>query len=183
MAKSPIAEGRRGPSVLGEIANLEPQSRVQIAGSFPEMSAQVGASAGHVIVNNVMDQLMVGNRRFRGATILGASFSMSSANHHTCVLPTGSEGRDGLGCPVVSPCLYSHAGVRLRHQRLQTLRRPCYRLLRHRSVKVVGTCCTRPWCQGACVRSEQLATVPSRTLCLSSLPTTHCVWDQEAEGR
>ena len=40
---------------------------------------------------------------------------------------------------------FLRAGVRLRYQRLQTLRRPCYRLLRHRSVKVVGTCCTRPW--------------------------------------
>ena len=40
---------------------------------------------------------------------------------------------------------FLRAGVRPRYQRLQTLRRPCYRLLRHRSVKVVGTCCTRPW--------------------------------------
>ena len=47
---------------------------------------------------------------------------------------------------------------------LTTLRRPFYRLLRHRSVRIVGTCCTRPWCQGACVRSEQLATVLSRTV-------------------
>ena len=29
---------------------------------------------------------------------------------------------------------FLRAGVRLRYQRLQTLRRPCYRLLRHRSV-------------------------------------------------
>ena len=63
----------------------------------------------------------------------------------------------------------SHAGVRLRYQRLQTLRRPCYRLLRHRSVRVVGTCCTRPWCQGACVRSEQLATLFSQTVCPEQL--------------
>ena len=63
-----------GPSVLGGIANLEPQGRVQIAGSLHEMSAQVSASAGHVMVNNVMDQLVVGNRRFPGATILGCEF-------------------------------------------------------------------------------------------------------------
>ena len=122
---------------------------------------------------NVMD-LLVGNRQAPEATILGGV-------HHFCVRPTRSEGRDGLGSSVVSPCYaasggkkyrmayvslastagerlrdqrFLRTGVRLRYQRLQTLRRPCYRLLRHRSVKVVGTCCTRPWCQGACVRSE-----------------------------
>ena len=70
----------------------------------------------------------------------------------------------------------SRAGVRLRYQRLLALRRPFHRLLRHRSAWVVGTCCTRPWCQGACVRSEQLATVPSWTVCLSCSPATHRVW-------
>ena len=50
--------------------------------------------------------------------------------------------------------------MRLRYQRLFASRRHLYRLLRHRSVCIVGTCCTRPWCQGACVRSERLATVP-----------------------
>ena len=32
--------------------------------------------------------------------------------------------------------------------------RPCYRLLRHRSVKVVGTCCIRPWRAQAHERSR-----------------------------
>ena len=70
---------------------------------------------------------------------------------------------------------YQHlprAGVRLLYQRLLVLRRRSYQLLRHRSVWIVGTCCTRPWHQGACVRSEQLATVPSWTVCLSCSPAT-----------
>ena len=49
---------------------------------------------------------------------------------------------------------------------------PFNRLLRRRSAWVVGTCCTRPWCLGAYVRSERLATVPSWTVCLSCSPTT-----------
>ena len=65
-----------------------------------------------------------------------------------------------------------HAGARLRYQRLPSLRRPFYRLLRRRSVWVIGICCTRPLCQGACVRSEQLATVPSGAVSLSRSPTT-----------
>ena len=35
--------------------------------------------------------LMVGDRRFPGATILGARFSTSSANHPVSVPPTGPE--------------------------------------------------------------------------------------------
>ena len=49
---------------------------------------------------------------------------------------------------------------------------PFNRLLRRRSAWVVGTCCTRPWRLGTCVRSERLATVPSWTVCLSCSPTT-----------
>ena len=63
-----------------------------------------------------------------------------------------------------------------------TLRRPFYRLSRHRSVQIVGTCCTRPWCQGTCVRSEQLATVLSWTVCLSCSPTIHSVWRSRSRG-
>ena len=35
---------------------------------------------------------------------------------------------------------FLRAGVRLRYQRIQTLRRPCYRLLRHRSMLGSGAC-------------------------------------------
>ena len=48
------------------------------------------ASAGQFIVNFVMG-LMVGDRRFPGATILGASCSTTSANHPVSVPPTGPE--------------------------------------------------------------------------------------------
>ena len=66
------------------------------------------ASAGHLVVHFVTGP-MVGDRRFPGATILGASFSTSSANHHICVPPTGPVRRDGLGCLVVSPCYSQEA--------------------------------------------------------------------------
>ena len=46
-------------------------------------------SAGQFFVNFVMG-LMVGDRRFPGATILGASSSTSSANHRVSVPPTGN---------------------------------------------------------------------------------------------
>ena len=49
-------------------------------------------------------------------------------------------------------------------------------------LRVVGTCCTRPWCQGACVRSELLATVLSRTVFLSSSPTIHSDWGSRSRG-
>ena len=52
-------------------------------------------SAGHLVVYFVTG-LMVGDRRFPGATMLGARFSTSSANHPVSVLPTGSEPRDGF---------------------------------------------------------------------------------------
>ena len=57
-------------------------------------------SAGQFIVNFVTG-LMVGDRRFPGATILGGSFSTSSANHPVSVPPTGSEPRDGFSFNVV----------------------------------------------------------------------------------
>ena len=46
------------------------------------------ASAGHRVVCVVTDQ-MVGDRRFPGAIILGASCSTTSANHPVSVPPTG----------------------------------------------------------------------------------------------
>ena len=48
------------------------------------------ASAGHRVVCVVTGQ-MVGDRRFPGATILGASCSTTSANHPVSVPPTGPE--------------------------------------------------------------------------------------------
>ena len=51
------------------------------------------ASAGLLVVHFVTDQ-MVGDRRFPGATILGASFPTCSANHPMSVPPTGPELRD-----------------------------------------------------------------------------------------
>ena len=45
------------------------------------------------LLNFVMG-LMVGDRRFPGATILGARFSISSANHPVSVPPTGPEHSD-----------------------------------------------------------------------------------------
>ena len=53
------------------------------------------ASAGHFVVHFVTGQ-MVGDRRFPGATILGASFSNSSANDPASVPLTCSELRDAL---------------------------------------------------------------------------------------
>ena len=58
------------------------------------------ASAGHLVVYFVTAQ-MVGDRRFPGATILGASCSTTSANHPMSVPPTGSEPRDGFSFWVV----------------------------------------------------------------------------------
>ena len=52
-------------------------------------------SAGQFIVYFVTG-LMVGDRRFPGATILGARFCTSSANHPASVPPTGSVHRDGF---------------------------------------------------------------------------------------
>ena len=52
-------------------------------------------SAGQFFVNFVMG-LMVGDRRFPGATILGRRSSTSSANHPASVPPTGSVHRDGF---------------------------------------------------------------------------------------
>ena len=54
-------------------------------------------SAGQFFVNFVMG-LMVGDRRFPGATILGARFSTSSANHPVSVPPTGPEHSDASWC-------------------------------------------------------------------------------------
>ena len=49
---------------------------------------------GPLVVSVVTDQ-MVGVRRSPGATILGARWFTSSANHRMLDSPTGSEGRDG----------------------------------------------------------------------------------------
>ena len=54
-------------------------------------------SRGQFFVNFVMG-LMVGDRRFPGATILGARFSTSSANHLVSVPPTGPEHSDASWC-------------------------------------------------------------------------------------
>ena len=45
--------------------------------------------------------LVVGDRRFTGATIQGETFSTSSANHPVSVPPTGSEHRDAFSFGVV----------------------------------------------------------------------------------
>ena len=54
-------------------------------------------SEGQFFVNFVMG-LMVGDRRFPGATILGARFFTSSANHPVSVPPTGRELSDASWC-------------------------------------------------------------------------------------
>ena len=88
-------------------------------GSPPGMGAQVGASAGHVVVNNVMGRLMVADRRTPGA-----SLSTSSANHHICVPPIGPVRRDGLGSLVVSPCFDLTVYEMACFQRSEPLRQP-----------------------------------------------------------
>ena len=67
---------------------------------FSSLHQKHRASAGHLVVYFVTG-LMVGDRRFPGATILGARFSTSSANHPVSVPPTGSEPRDGFSFWVV----------------------------------------------------------------------------------
>ena len=52
-------------------------------------------SAGQFVVHFVMG-LIVGDRRFPGAILLGKRFSTSSANQPVSVPPTGSEPRDGF---------------------------------------------------------------------------------------
>ena len=61
---------------------------------FPASEA---TSRRQFVVNFVMG-LMVGDRRFPGATILGARFSTSSANHPVSVPPTGPEHADASWC-------------------------------------------------------------------------------------
>ena len=68
-------------------------------------------SAGHFFVNFVMG-LMVGDRRFPGATLLVVRFSTSSANHPASVPPTGSVHRDGFSLRVCSgSSVHSTRGV------------------------------------------------------------------------
>ena len=67
---------------------------------FSSLHQKHRASAGHLVVYFVTG-LMVGDRRFPGATILRARFSTSSANHPVSVPPTGSEPRDGFSFWVV----------------------------------------------------------------------------------
>ena len=55
-----------------------------------DLSIRSIASAGHMVMCVVAFQ-MVGDRRFTGATILGASCSATSANHPVSVPPTGPE--------------------------------------------------------------------------------------------
>ena len=61
---------------------------------FPASEA---TSAGHLVVSFVKG-LMVSERRFPEASILGASFAIPSANHPFSVPPTGPELADGLRC-------------------------------------------------------------------------------------
>ena len=119
---------------------------------------------------------MAGDRRTPGRPNTGGEVSYLSASHTPLPLclrcPQGPVLRDGLGSSSRKSLLrrewrheevsflssalspwgffppFGHAGARLRYQRLLTLRRPFYRLLRHRSVRVVGTCCTRLLRQG-----------------------------------
>ena len=155
-------------------------------------------SGGHVVVYIAMDQVgwfaIAGPP---GRLYWGACSSTSSANHPILSLrqipyfamdgPVGCV-RVGLlpeGCTVVAVTPFFHV-VAATFPFLRppsALRRHFYRLLRRRSVWVVGTCCTRPWHQGTCVRSEQLATVPSWTVRLSSSPATLRSGEQDAEGR
>ena len=67
---------------------------------FGSLHQKHRASAGQFIVNFVMG-LMVGDRRFPGATILRGRFSTFSANHPLSVPQTGSEHRDGFSFGVV----------------------------------------------------------------------------------
>ena len=67
---------------------------------FGSLHQKHRASAGHLVVYFVTG-LMIGDRRFPWATILGARFSFSSANHPVSVPPTGSEPRDGFSFWVV----------------------------------------------------------------------------------
>ena len=69
------------PSVFWDFGSLHQKPRV----------------GGQFFVNFVMG-LMVGDRRFPGATILGARFSTSSANHPVSVPPTGPEHSDASWC-------------------------------------------------------------------------------------
>ena len=112
------------------------------------------------------------------------------------VPPTNPVLRDGWSCGLCTswpasrevPCCGRHfllprrCGDVIFLRPSSTLRRPFCRMLRHRSVQVVGTCCTRPWRQGTCVRSEQFATVPSWTVCLSSSPTIYQIWGARSRG-
>ena len=102
---------------------------------------------------------MVGDRRFPGATILGASFSTSSANHPLSVPPTHPELRDAwwtvykMSGPVRSDgfsslgamCLYgaaaslSPAVAAAAVLGVSTLRRPWFCLLRQQKFMSVQT--------------------------------------------
>ena len=101
----------------------------------------------------------------------GSSTSCLGSSSHC---RTGFSAADGTshsfcvdGPPTRREDLYPERGsVRVPNRRCGV---PFNRLLRRRSAWVVGTCCTRPWRLGTCVRSERLATVPSWTVCLSCL--------------
>ena len=65
----PIAEGLRDPQSSETLTTLSRKGGCQ-SRAPPFSGPECGASAGHVVECNVMD-LMVGNRRAPGATILG----------------------------------------------------------------------------------------------------------------
>ena len=120
--------------------------------------------------------------------------STSSAYHHLFVPPTGSfvssdslEDRARYGvlskgwAVVAATTLFHVVEASLLSLVLSFLSRRCG-VPATPVLRVVGTCCTRPWFQCACVRSEQLATVPSGTMCLSSSQTIRREWGSRSRG-
>ena len=89
---------------------------------FGSLHQKHRASSGHLVVY-LMTGLMVGDRRFPGASILGARFSTSSANHPVSVPPTGPEHADASWCGQCTrwQVQYSQTGATLRRHFLRGL--------------------------------------------------------------
>ena len=127
-------------------------------------ASQLGFTKQRVV--NVVKDTWLATAGLRGGQILEARFSTFAASHTPlssasgvsqvfCTSRwTGQLRRKSLLCrawrlgevsfyllqlSLKSFFLHSRAGVRLRNQRLQTLRRPCHLSLRHRSFRMVGT--------------------------------------------
>ena len=109
---------------------------------FGSLHQKHRASAGHLVVYFVTG-LMVGDRRFPGATILGARFSTSSANHPVSVPPTGSEPRDGFS--------FGHV-LGLRFPLPEALRRR-FRAVAAAVFFVHVVAATPAWCRGTSQRN------------------------------